>query len=321
MQNNFKTYIDKLFPQLTQIRLFKSRVPIWEVIQIMYAKVVDANLHLQASSMAFAFTLSLFPAILFLFSLIPFVAVQIDIPDLSKQILELLEEAVPQGIFDFVAPTIADIIDNPRTDVLSFGFVLALYAATTGVAEMMHNFNANYKHSEPRGFIRKRLIAMWIAFLFAFLLVIGVVVLLIGELVLHYLVQFKVLDDNLLYYSIIFIRYLITFFTFYLGISYVYYIAPAVKTQWRFFSLGSTLASIGAIVSTNGFSYYLSHFATYNKLYGSIGTIIALMVWFYVLAWVLLIGFAINASMSEARIAHETAQKEKLTMLNDLDEL
>jgi membrane protein len=319
----FKSWYNKYFKQivafLRKVRLFKSQVPLWDVVVILYQKMTDPSLHHQASAIAYSFTLSLFPALLFLFSLIPFVASQFNIPDLSSQILVLLKEGIPLGIYEFVAPTVRDIIDNPRTDVLSFGFLFALYAATSGVAEMMHTFNMNYKFSEKRGFFRKRLIAAGLAFLFAFLLIIAVLVLLVGELVIHFLQNYSFLNDLFLYYSLVFVRYLVTFLAFYLGISYIYYIAPAVKSGWRLFSWGSLFASIGAIASTQGFSYYLSHFATYNKLYGSIGTIIALMVWLYVLAWILLIGFTLNAGISEARIEHEADEKLKYKLLEDME--
>lgn len=296
----------------------KPRVSLWDFSVILLRKVLEPNLHQQASSIAFSFTLSLFPAILFLFSLIPYIAYYAQIPNLSSQILELLHGTIPQGIYEFVKPTIIDIIEKPRGDVLSLVFVLAVYAASSGVVELMYTFNSNFQYSEKRSFIHRRMVAIGLSFMFAFLLVVAVGVMLVGELVLHILVKNKTLDVDFLYYLLVFLRYFVSFLLFYLGIAYIYYVAPAVHKKWRFWSYGSMVAAISAILTTLLFSYYLSHFATYNKLYGSIGTIIALMLWFYILAWILLIGFALDSSFYEAKIDNEMEIKKRFDMLNGL---
>jgi len=297
----------------------KPHVSLWDFTVILFRKVTEPNVHQQASSIAFSFTLSLFPSILFLFSLIPYIAYFASIPNLSAQILELLNGTIPQGIYEFVKPTIIDIIDHPRADLLSFVFVLAVYAASGGVVELMYTFNTNYQYSEKRSFIYRRAVAIGIAFMFAMLLVVAVGVMLVGELVLHILIETKTLNDYFLYYLLVFLRYFVSFLCFYLGIAYIYYVAPSVHKTWRMFSYGSMLAALASILTTVGFSYYLGHFATYNKLYGSIGTIIALMLWFYILAWILLIGFALDASFYEAKIDNATEYKKRLDLLDDLE--
>ncbi|MEO1655340.1 MAG: YhjD/YihY/BrkB family envelope integrity protein, partial [Bacteroidota bacterium] len=145
----------------------KDRVPVLTVLQFLYKKLTKNNVHQQASAIAFSFMLSLFPAILFFISLIPYVAAQLQIPNLLEQVLDILQQGVPQGIYEFIEPTISDIIQNKSVGLLSFGFFFAVYAATSGVVELMHTFNLNYAYSEKRSFIKKRLVAIWLAFLFA----------------------------------------------------------------------------------------------------------------------------------------------------------
>ncbi|GAB4395366.1 MAG: YihY/virulence factor BrkB family protein [Microscillaceae bacterium] len=315
---DWKTYQSTLH-RLRKTKIQRRSVPLLKVGQVLYAKLVHTNVHQQASAIAFSFTLSLFPTILFLFSLIPFVAGTMAMPDLVAQVLALMSQVIPEGIFEFVAPTIADILQNPRVDLLSFGFLFAIYAATSGVVDLMHTFNANFAYSEKRSFFKKRLIAVGLTFLFAFLLVFAVAIIPVAELAFHFLQKYRLLGEQTLYYLFGIFRYALAFLVFYVGISYIYYIAPAVRRQWRFFSLGSSLAALFVIISTKGFSYYLSNFATYNKLYGSIGTLIALMIWLYLLAWILLLGFALNASIAEAKMAHEKEIKQRLNMLEDLE--
>lgn len=308
---------------LTTLRKTKMQdsVPVLRVMQALYKKLSENNVHQQASAIAFSFMLSLFPAILFLFSLIPYIASGISIPpeELTERLMDLLDEGMPSAIYDFMKPTILDIIGRQDASLLSFGFLFALYAASSGVVEMMHTFNESYAFSEKRGFLKKRLIAIGLAFLFAFLLIFAVVVIIVGKFILDFLHDQNLMNDDFTYYSVVAVRLGAAFLVFYIGISYVYYIAPAVHKQWRFFSMGSTVAAILVILSTQGFSYYLSNFANYNKLYGSIGTLIALMIWFYVLAWVLLLGFSLNACTQEAKIAYDKEMKMRLEHLDELN--
>ena len=104
---------------------------------------------------------------------------------------------------------------------------------------------------------------------------------------------------------VLILRIIVLYISFQISISSIYYFAPAVHERWHFLSIGSVFAAIACILSSVGFSYYVNNFGTYNKLYGSIGVIIVLMLWFYMLSLILLVGFEMNASL-------DMAKKEKL---------
>jgi len=104
-----------------------------------------------------------------------------------------------------------------------------------------------------------------------------------------------------LYYLILILRYVIVFFVFFSTVSFIYYLAPSIHKRWKFFSLGAVVAAMLGILITHLFSYYFTNFASYNKLYGSIGTIIAFMIWIYLISIIILLGFEINASVDEAK--------------------
>ncbi|MCS6820804.1 MAG: YihY/virulence factor BrkB family protein [Microscillaceae bacterium] len=293
----FRKLHQRLLYFLQHTYISKDKVPLKNVLTILWNKLITQNIHQQASAIAFSFTLSLFPSIIFLFTLLPF----IPIPDLKLQVTQILESTMPAGLYDFVADTVLDILHTPRVDLLSLGFILALYSATSGVSDLMETFNQNYPFAKPRNFINKRLIAIFIAFIFAFLLIFAVTVIIIGNFVIDFISHIKLIESNWLYYAVVLLRYLIVFGVFTIGVAYIYRVAPAVHNHWSFFSIGAVFASVSAIIVTNGFSFYLSKFANYNKFYGSIGTFIALMFWLYILGWVLILGFEINASIYEAK--------------------
>ncbi|OJJ21417.1 hypothetical protein BKI52_12765 [marine bacterium AO1-C] len=342
----------KIVNKVTNSKVYKStvdrlrrseskhhQVSWYRIIKTLWDNINDKPLHQQARAIAFSFTLSLFPAIIFLFTLIPFIVPYIleYIPDfvttgqnidMKKQIDGLLQQFMPAGIYDYTHESIVNILTKPRTNLLSFGVLLALYTATNGVIEMMDTFNRNYKFAEKRSFIRKRLIAAGLAVLFALLMVFVVLVLIVTEFavdfVLDYLYKWTdwimLQKDHSFGHNLLTgVKVFVIFCAFLFAISMIYNLAPARKKEWRFFSLGSIVASVLAMLSTTAFSFYLSNFANYNKLYGSIGTLIALMFWLYLLAWVFLLGFELNASMVQAQKALEEEVEDKFSMLDDID--
>jgi membrane protein len=196
-------------------------------------------------------------------------------------------------------------MSRKRTDLLSLSFLFALYAATNGMAALIVAFNSVFLYAEKRSFLKLRLIALYLTLLIAFVFLFAVVALIVSRFVMNMLADWGFLNNQWLVWGILIAKYLIAFAVFFVTISMIYYIAPASHEKWSFFSLGSVFTSITAILITNLFSFYLENFASYNKLYGSIGTFIALMLWIYLLSFLLLLGFEINASWMEARKSYE----------------
>ncbi|MES2734180.1 MAG: YihY/virulence factor BrkB family protein [Bacteroidota bacterium] len=270
---------------------------LYRILTILAAKLGRDDIDQRANAVAFNLTLSIFPAIIFLFTLIPY----IPIPHLDKQIMDFLSDVLPKGIYRDAAATIQDIISRPRGNLLSLGFVLALYAATNGMVALMTAFNRTYRTTENRTFIKKRLVAVVLTFALAFVLFLSILLLIVGEIVLDWIVTESLINEDFTYYLILILRYIIVFLSFFGMVSFIYYLAPSIHKRWRFFSLGSIVASSLGIIITQLFSYYFSNFASYNKLYGSIGTIIAFMIWIYLISIIILLGFELNASVDEAK--------------------
>ena len=252
---------------------------------LLQKETMRDNLIARARGMAFSFMLSMFPAIIFTFTLIPY----IPIPDLKDQVMDSLGDVLPQSMYETVSGTILEILNIPHGGLMSFGFVFALYSATNGIMAMMEAFNSCYSSTDNRTFIKK----MMISFLIIILLII-IVIVAIGITV--FLSLYLPGDKQVLTFA----KYLIVYLIFYFGISIIYYIAPAVHERWNFFSHGSFIATMMVLVFTIVFSYYVDNFNSYNKVYGSIGALIGLMLWFNMMSLMLLIGFEINACIEMA---------------------
>ena len=275
--------------------LLDSVATIYKVLKVLINKLIQFDIDVRAAAVAFNFTLAIFPSIIFTFSLIPYIPVE----NLDERIINLLSTVIPAGIFKEAQTTIIEIVSKPQGGVLSLGFIFALYASTSGVMALMRAFNTADRTVEKRSFIKARLIAVMINFFLTFVLVLAIVVLIVGRLSVDFLFDEGILNRDITFYTIQFLSYIVIFFVFFITISIIYYFAPVSHKRWKFVNTGSITASILTILITNLFSYYLSNFASYNRLYGAIGTFIALMVWLYLIALILILGFEINASIQQ----------------------
>lgn len=291
--------VKKTLKQLAFRKMSMTSTTTLDFLILFFKKIQEDNISSKANGMAFNFMMAIFPGIIFLFTLIPYFPVE----NLQEQILSFMENAMPSTIYELLRETISDIISRQRGGLLSFGFLFALYAAMNGTVSMMSAFDECHNSRAKRSFISMRLVALFITIINALVLIVSVAMLLAGEHVLDYLYSFHQISA-FNYFILMFLRYVTVVISFFLLTAFIYFIAPSVQTRWRFFSLGAFVATVLNILVTIGLSIYLNNFATYNKLYGSIGTIIALMLWLYLTSVVLLIGFEINALI-------ELVQKEE----------
>lgn len=267
------------------------------ILGIFFSKIQKDAVPDRASGIAFNLTLAIFPFVIFLFTLIPY----LQIPDLEERIFTELNAIVPNGIYAFIDTTIYDVVSKQRGGLLSFGFVAALFAATSGTIGFMDAFTRSQRVIDTRNFIKKRITALSLTLIFTVLLLLTMILIIVGEYLLNYLILKDLLSQDRLYYSIQILRYIVAFLIILLTLSMLYRFAPALKIPWRTYGVGAILASLFCVLVSVAFSSYISYFNTYNRLYGSIGTFIGFMFWLFVISLVILFGFEINVSIEKAR--------------------
>lgn len=307
-------------------RMKKIRLPGDHLNLYKFSKIFAANLEKdeimdRANGVAFNFVLAIFPTIIFLFTLIPYISTYFPAID-QQNILRFLSEFIPPSMFDVMSSTVMDIIGKQRGGLLTLGFLFAAFLATNGMMALMRAFNACYQTVEKRGFIRMRLTATGLTVMLALVLFSAVFLLVVGEVVINRLTS-ELSDlshlklEGYQLYGILALRFLVIFVVFFFAVSFIYYYGPAIHYNWKFFSWGSFLATLGCLAVSYGFSFYITNFGSYNKVYGSIGVLIALMIWIQLLTVVLLFGYEINASLHygqklEAIAQHERAKRREL---------
>ncbi|OFY63313.1 MAG: hypothetical protein A3H98_13055 [Bacteroidetes bacterium RIFCSPLOWO2_02_FULL_36_8] len=269
----------------------KRQLTLYNFIKLLKTEAEKESIRRKASAVAFSFTLAIFPAMIFIFTLIPYIPVK----DLSVQILDFFSEIMPKALFELTAGTIHDIVAQPHGGLLSLGFLMALYTSSNGIMALMEVFSKQNESFKKRNFLKKRGIAVLHTFTLSLLVFIAIILLTVGSRVLDFLHEFGILKDKILYYLLLIFNEAMVVALFFVVISSLYYFLPPVRQKWKFFNPGGMLATFLSLAASYGFSYYLSNFAEFNKLYGSIGAIIALMLWMYVVSYVVLIGFEVNA--------------------------
>jgi membrane protein len=270
-----------------------SPLPVYTVASFFFQEIGKDELINKASSLAYNFMLAIFPAIIFLFTLIPY----IPIDDFQNQLMNLIALVLPLEAYDAVKTTLLDIVSNQNSKLLSFGFFLALFFATNGVHTLMQAFNKSSLLTETRPWIKQRLVALYLTVLICFALIFGLIIMTIGEYIFGFLKAELTFKASFWLYVLNAGRWFILILLYFVTISLLYRYGPAHPKKWRFFSAGSWMATILAVLTFWGFSYYINNFGNYNKLYGSIGTLIVLMIWLYLNSLIILVGFELNASI------------------------
>jgi len=269
-------------------------LPLHTVAVFFFKEIQQESLVNKASSLAYTFMLAFFPAIIFLFTLIPYIPV----PHFQDTLLRLIEVILPTNAYMAFESTLKDIIKNRQGQLLSVGFVSAAFFATNGVYKLMQSFNKSSLIVETRPWLKRRWIALVLTIIISLSLFFAIIILIVGQAAVD-LLQAKVDTNGIFWKYLIFVvRWLIVIIIFFFTVALLYRYGPAHKqTRWKFISPGAILATALAVFTSLGFSYYINHFSAYNKIYGSIGTLIVIMIWLYLNSLIILIGFELNASI------------------------
>lgn len=303
MPGKIKAYFFSLTPVKITLELAHKFTPpgfdglsVYEVASFFIKGVQKGSLTSRASSISFQFFLAIFPAILFFFTLIPYIPVE----DFQSQLMDLLKDVIPEHAYYTIESTIRDIIIRPRSGLLSVGFLLALYFSTNGIRSIVEAFNRTVHIEESRPVFKQRLIAIYLVLLLAFLTIIAIALITTGTFIINVLEDNRILGGPAYYYFLQAGKWIVIIALLYFAFSSLYYFAPEKKSRYRFFSAGSTLATLLTLATSVDFDFYVSNFSKYNALYGSIGTLIILLLWIYFNSMILLIGFELNASIFSA---------------------
>lgn len=272
-----------------------SGIPLYDVVNFFIGQVKTVGMTERASAIAYNFFMAIPPAIIFLFTLIPFFPIS---KEFQTQLFGLIRDVIPGEKDNAVLINfLRDFINHPRNGLLSLGFILSMFFSSNAMMGIMRSFDKNYIGFKKRTGLQKRGTALKITFVL-FIIVIVCILLLVGQ---GQVLKFLGIERASIRRIIVNARWVVVVILFFACISYIYRHAPAVHKKWRLINPGSILATVLMLLLTLLFSWWVSRFGQYNKLYGSIGTVLILMVLIFINSLILLIGFELNVSINSLR--------------------
>lgn len=264
---------------------------LYHLLDIYGTGILKGSFSPRASSIAYSFFLALFPFLLFLLNLIPY----IPIDGFQTRFLIFVEALLPAQTTQFFYPIIADIAVNPRTGLLSFVFFLSIFLSANGVNAIFSAFEYSFHVTINRNFFRQYFVALAVSIFLALLLLTSVGVILYGEYIIRDFQSRAYIDNDLFWVQ--FFQFLVFIIMIYVVIATLYYFGTKEGKASSFFSVGAVTTTILFLSTTYFFGVYINNFSNYNELYGSIGALLILMLYIWINANLLLLGFELNVSI------------------------
>ncbi len=263
----------------------------YDLVEIYAIGIIKGTFSARASAISWSFFLSLFPFLLFLLNLIPLIQIE----GFQENFFEFIMSALPDQSILFFEEIYTDISSNPRGGLLSTVLILSLFLMTNGINAVFSGFEYSYHVTLNRNFVKQYIVALGVSLIVVSLLLITVIVTLYFSYLLENLKERGVVEDTIFWLK--FGKYGIFVLMIFLIIAMLFYFGTTEGKMNRFFSPGAFMTTILIIITTYLFGIYIDNFSNYNKLYGSIGAMLILMVYIWLNANLLLLGFELNASL------------------------
>ncbi len=287
---------------------------LYEVFDFFVDQIQREGLNVRAAAISFNIIMAIPAACLFLFTLIPYLP---GANNMHNQLLQFIYDLAPNSEAQVtMAQFLDDFFNKPKTGLLSLGFFLALFYASNAMMGIIRTFDRSLMKKTKTNFIKKRIRALKLTLIMA-LLVLGTTLISTGQGVFfNRIMEWMQIQNNTVKALIQNLRWIVVVALFLYSIAFIYKLAPSLHKRWKLISPGSIFATALMITCTYFFSIWASNFSTYNKFYGSIGTLLLIMALVFINSLVLLVGFELDFS-----IYYLSSQEEEQRLLAKSDPL
>ena len=302
MSKEIEDKLDKIPVINLLVRLGKKiKIPglegmsLYDIIEMYIIGIVEGALTTRASGISYSFFMALFPFMLFVLTLIPYIPIE----GFQESLMQLIAEILPPKTFDAVDSVLLDIIGNKQFGLLSFGFLVTIFLMTNGINAVFGGFEHSYHVKEARNFLRAYFLSMLVSLIMALFLIVTVALTGFYKLMLDAMIKKEWITNETLWLDVG--RGALFVFMVFTIVSILYRYGTKSGKHSRFFSPGSVFTTLLSILTFYLFNFYVNEFAQYNELYGSIGTLLILMLFIWLNSIILLLGFELNASIYSLR--------------------
>lgn len=266
---------------------------LYNILELYVIGIIQGAFTNRAAAVAFNFFMAIFPFLLFILNLIPYMPLD----NFQEDFFKFLSENVPPNTFEAIYGIIEDIMNNPNRGLLSTGFILAIFLMANGVNSMLAGFENSYHITITRNFVRQYLVSMMLGICFSLILLFTVALIVVTEFLVNSLES--VYFDSV--QIMVWFRYLFLALMILVCVSFMFKFGSKQFKKTSFISIGSVLTTILIVLSSYGFGIYVLKFARYNELYGSIGTLLVVMIYVWLNCMILLLGFELNATINRLK--------------------
>ncbi len=269
---------------------------LYDVLEMYIIGIVEGALTTRAGGIAFSFFMAVFPFMLFILTLIPYIPIE----GFQDGLFSFIQEILPPQTFEAVNTVLGDIINNQYGGLLSFGFLLSIFLMTNGVNAIFGGFEYSYHVTDVRNVFKTYFVSLGVSLLMSLFLIITIVLLILYQVALSKIDEIGWLNtsDLNLFNLGKNALFLVMIFTI---VSLLFRFGTKQGKEVKFFSAGAVLTTVVSLCTFYLFGIYVIKFAQYNQLYGSIGTLLILMLFVWLNAIILLLGFELNASLYALR--------------------
>jgi membrane protein len=253
----------------------------------------EDNVFGRAAELAYYFLLALFPMLIFLTSMVGFM------PGVQDNIINSVGKVVPAQAMELVRQFLVDVVSNRSGGLLSFGVLGTLWAASNGVASVIETLNVAYDVKEGRPWWKMRVVAVGLTVALSLLVVGGTILIMFGDKLIMWLADLIGIGPQLAVVWQI-VDYVLGLALLFVGIQLIYYFGPNLEQEWEWITPGAIFAVAAIILGSLVLSVYLRFAPDYSATYGSLGAVIILMLWLYLMGLVVLIGGEINSEIVHA---------------------
>lgn len=279
------------------IRLpYSEGLTLYHMAELYITGIINGDISYRAGAIAFTFFMSLFPFALFILNLIPYIPLQ----NFQTDFMQFIADNVPPNTYDAIANIVTDILLNSHKSLLSTGILLAILFMSNGVNAILSGFQSSMHITVKRTYFRRYALSVALSLVLTILLIITVSAIIIFEVVIRqistrYYIPAEVYLLQAGRYVFLLLMILVTTSTLFK------FATTESRRHSSFFSYGSIFSTLLFGLTSYGFGIYVERFSKYNELYGSIGTLLVLMLYIYINCFILLLGFELNALIQKLK--------------------
>lgn len=307
MSKEIEDQIEKI-PVLNKLMAFTKTIKVpglegvslYEILELYGIGIAKGAFSYRAGAIAFSFFMALFPFALFILNLIPYIPLE----GFQEDFLEFVSDGVPPNTFGAIETILSDIMNNSYKSLLSFGFLMSIFLMANGLNAILGGFESSYHVTIKRGYFRQYAVSIGLSLIFSFLLIVTISSIIVSEVFIQKLSNQFDLDSVII---VEWARYAFILTMLFVSTSFLFKYGTRETKQIPFINAGAMLTVVLVIVTSYVFGIYVTKFARYNELYGSIGTLLVLMFYIWINCMILLLGFELNAIINK----HKRDQEKK----------